>query len=203
MPSINRIILILIASDVVFQIGTGFIDPIFAVFLVESVSGGSLQLAGTAVAIYWLVKSIVRIPIAFLLDKKRGEKDDFYTMLTGFFMISAIQFLYLFVNTATHIYIIQIFLGIAGAMAFTPWYGFFSRHIDKYQENMEWSISNSMVGFAIAGAGFATGIVAEKFGFHPIFIISGTLSLLGTLLLLLIGKKVHLKKRDGYTIEKI
>jgi len=201
MISINRVIKVLIASDFVFQVGIGFVDPILAVFLVEKIQGGSLELAGAAVAIYWLSKSIIRMPVAYFLDKKRGEYDDFYSMLVGFAIITACQFFYLMAHTSAHIYIIQLFLGLGGALAFTPWYGFFSRYIDRYQENMEWSISNSLVGFAIAGAGFATGFVANNFGYTPIFIISGTLSLLGTLLLFFMGKNINLKKTDGFTIK--
>jgi len=201
MIHINKIIRVLIASDFVFQIGTGFVDPLLAVFLVESISGGTLQLAGTAVAIYWLVKSVLRIPLAYILDKKRGEYDDFYSMLAGFSIMTVLQFVYLLAETPNHIYIIQIFMGIGGALAFTPWYGFFSRHIDKRQENMEWSISNSAIGFGVAGAGFLAGFVAEHFGFAPIFIMSGILSLLGTILLLFIGNSIRLKQNDGFTLK--
>jgi len=200
MIRINRIIRVLIASDFIFHVGVGFMDPIFAVFLVESITGGTVQLVGTAAAIYWFTKSVLRLPIAYFLDKKRGEYDDFYSMLAGFFIITGLQFTYLLAQTPNHIYIIQVFMGVGGALAYTPWYGFFSRHIDKYRENMEWSISNSSVGFGIAGAGFLAGFVAEHFGFAPIFIISGILSFFGTLLLLFIGKNVQLKKRDGFSI---
>ena len=58
----------------------------------------------------------------------------------------------------------------------------------------------SLVGFGISGAGFAAGFIAERFGFAPLFIICGILSLIGTLFLLFIGKniKVEIKKMDGY-----
>lgn len=201
MLHINKVIRVLIASDVVFQIGAGFVHPLFAVFLIESITGSTIQLAGTAVAIYWLTKSILRLPLAYILDKKRGEYDDFYSMLTGFSIMTVLQFVYLLAQTPNHIYIIQLFMGVGGALAFTPWYGFFSRHIDKRHENMEWGISNSAIGFGVAGAGFLTGFVAEQFGFAPIFIISGTFSFLGTMFLLFIGKNIRLKKTDGFTIE--
>lgn len=200
MLNINRIIKTLIGADLMFMSASGFITPVFAIFLIESIKGGSAQLAGTAVAIYWLTKSILRIPIAYYLDKNRSEYDDFYTMIIGFSIYTVSHFLYLFANTPFHIYAIQLLMGIGGAFAFTPWYGFFSRHIDKYHENFEWSLEISLVGFGISGAGFAAGFIAERFGFAPLFLISGTLSLMGTLFLLFIGKsiKVEIKKAKGY-----
>ena len=170
-------------------------------FLVTEISSGSVKIAGNAVAIHWIVKSIIRLPVAYFLDKKRGEHDDFYSLILGFFIMSICYFLYLFAKTPNHIYIIQILMGFSAAFAFTPWYVFFSRHIDKHHENFEWSIANSSIGFGLAGAGFTTGFIVDKFGFTPIFIISGVLCFLGTLLLLLIGKNLKVEKPDGLTIK--
>jgi len=201
MPHINKIIKILIAADLMFLTASGFITPVFAIFLVGSIHGGSAQLAGTAVAIYWLTKSVLRLPIAYYLDKNRGEDDDFYSMIIGFLIYTVAHYLYLFASLPLHIYLIQLLMGIGGAFAFTPWYGFFSRHIDKYHENFEWSVEVSLAGFGVAGAGFASGIIADKFGFAPLFVISGTVSLIGTLLLLLIGKSVQIKRKNGFAIK--
>jgi len=57
------------------------------------------------------------------------------------------------------------------------------------------------VGFGIAGAGYAAGIIAENFGFAPLFLIGGTLSFFGTLLLLFIGKNIKIKKVDGLAVK--
>ena len=197
---INKIIKTLIGADLLFMSAAGFVAPVFAIFLVQSIEGGSAQLAGTAVAVYWLTKSVVRVPLAYFLDKKRGEYDDFYTMLFGFSIFTVTQFFYLFAEIPAQIYAIQFVMAIGAACAFTPWYGFFARHIDKFHESFEWSLEISFVGFGIAGAGFAAGFIAEHYGFAPLFIISGTLSLLGTLFLLFIGKNIKIEKVDGHVI---
>ncbi|MFH1978872.1 MAG: MFS transporter [Patescibacteria group bacterium] len=197
----NNIIKLLTISDLAYQFGAGFITPVFAIFLINSIEN-SATIVGTAAAIYWVTKSIIRLPIGYFLDKKRGERDDFYSLVAGFFVMSICYFLFLFAKTPTHIYLVQILMGIGGAFAFTPWYGFFSRHIDKNQENFEWGVSISLTGFVMAGAGFVAGIVADKFGFAPLFVAAGIFSLLGTALLLFIGKHIKLKKNDGFTLIK-
>jgi len=168
---------------------------------VQSIAGGTAQVAGTAVAIYWFVKSVFRLPIAWFLDKKEGEYDDFYSMVFGFFIYSVCLFLYNFASTPTHVYEIQFLTGIAGAFAFTPWYGFFTRHIDKFHENFEWSLSVSITGFGISLAGFLAGIIADNLGFKYIFTIGGILSLVATALLALMGKNLKKKSKDGYNVE--
>lgn len=201
MPTINKFIKILISADLMFNVAAGFINPIFAIFLVGSIQGGSIRLAGTAVAIYWLTKSVLRVPIAYYLDKKRGEYDDFYSMVIGFLIFSLAHFLYLLASIPFHIYIIQLIMGIGGAFAFTPWYGFFTRHIDRHHESFEWSIAVSLVGFGMAIAGYLGGVIAEEFGFAPLFVISGTVSLLGVVLLLFIRKNIEVKKVNGYVVK--
>lgn len=189
--SINKIIKLLIGADFLFMTGSGFVAPVLAIFLVQSIEGGSATLAGSAVAIYWITKSVFRVPLAYYLDKTRGEKDDFYTMLVGFFLFTAAHFLYLLANVPLHIYLIQILMGVGGALAFTPWYGFFARHIDRYHENFEWSVEVSLVGFGVAGAGFAAGAIVDAYGFAPLFVISGILSLIGTFLAYFVGKNIE------------
>ena len=202
MKSINKIIRILIGADLLINSAGGFITPIFAIFLVNSIASGSIQLAGTAIAIMWVVKSVFRIPVAYFLDKSDGENDDYYSLVIGFFIHSLAYFLYIFAETPMHIYIIQAIFGVAGAFAFTPWFGFFARHIDKSRENFEWSITNSLVGLGIAGAGFLAGIVAQNYGFTPIFIICGVMSLTGTALLLLMKDQIKVVVSNGFVIKE-
>lgn len=195
---INRVIKVLTSTESVFEFAYGLVTPVFAIFIVQSIENGTAQVAGTAVAVYWFVKSALRIPIAWFLDKKDGEYDDFYSMISGFFIYSICLFLFNFASTPTHVYLIQALTGIGGALAFTPWYGFFTRHIDKSHENFEWSISVSLTGFGISLAGFLAGVITDKLGFAFIFTAGGIISLLATSLLFLVGKNLKKRTKDGY-----
>lgn len=179
---------------------TSFVTPVFAIFLVQSIEGGSATLVGAAVAVHWITKSILRVPLAYYLDKWGGERDDFYSMMIGFSIFTVSHFLYLFASLPIHIYLIQIFMGIGAALAFTPWYGFFSRHIDRYHENFEWSLEVSLVGLGVAGAGFAAGVIVDAYGFAPLFVVSGLLSLAGTIFIYFLGSKVE---PDGIDYSKV
>jgi MFS family permease len=201
MPAINKFIRILISADLMFNMAAGFITPVFAIFLVDSIQGGTIKLAGAAVAVFWVIKSTLRVPIAYYLDKNIGEHDDYYSMVIGFTVFAIAHFLYLFARTPVHIYIIQALMGVAGAFAYTPWYGFFTRHIDHHHESFEWSISVSSVGFGLAAAGYISGVIAENYGFSPLFIISGIIALFGVVMLMLIGKQIEVVRDGKYEIK--
>ena len=74
---INRVIKYLILSDLAFWSGWGLFNPVFAIFIIEKIQGGNAFVVGAAVAVYWITKSLLRIPIGIFLDSLTGEKDDY------------------------------------------------------------------------------------------------------------------------------
>lgn len=181
---VNKIIRILVYSDFLIISGFGLLGPIFAVFLKEELVGGSLKVAGFASAIYWIVKSIFQLPIASWLDKTRGEKDDFYALLAGSLLLSIAPFFFIIARNPLHVYIIQGVLGLGAALSFGPWYGIFTRHVDKFMEGFEWSLHSVAIGVGITVTSAFGGIIAEKFGYDSVFIMVGVISVLGALLLI-------------------
>ena len=70
---INRVIVCLILSDVFILSAFGLISPIFAIFVAEGISGGSIIAAGLASSVFWIVKSAAQIPLAMYIEKKRNN----------------------------------------------------------------------------------------------------------------------------------
>ena len=105
--SINKVIKILIFSDLVLNSAWGLIAPIFAIFIVQKIAAGSAaegaKIAGFASLTYWVVKSILQIPIGKYLDKNRGEKDDLWFMAFGTFLAGLVPFGYLIASQSWHI----------------------------------------------------------------------------------------------------
>ena len=176
---INHVIKTLVLSDFFINAGFSVFAPVFAVFVTKQIAGGSLEVIGFATAIFQIFKSGLQIPIARYLDKNHGEYDDFYSMILGTALIVLVPFAYLFATTANHIYIIQAVYGIGAALTIPPWYAIFSRHLDKMQENVEWSMDSIAIGVGAAITAAIGGILAQKFGFQLIFFIGGVLAIFG------------------------
>ena len=163
--------------------GYGILGPVFGIFVALSVPGGSAEVAGFAVAIYWAVKAIVQLPIARYLDRTKGEKDDYYIYVASHILYGLGMFAYLAVSTTVHIYLLQAFLGLAYAMYMASMYGLYSRHLDKNLESSEWSIySVFSYSIATAIAGAVGGYIAVTYGFDVIFIGAGVLYFVGVLI---------------------
>jgi len=92
----NRIIKILIYSDVLILSAFSLYLPIFAIFIATTIKGGSVAVAGLAAASYWTVRAIVQLPISRFIDKHDGEKRSFQALILGSFLFSIVPFLFVF-----------------------------------------------------------------------------------------------------------
>lgn len=193
-PKLNQVILIIIFAEFIFIMAEGLISPLFAVFVIENIKGGAVTVIGFSVAIYWAVKSILQLPIARQLDKNHGEIDDFYSMLGGIAVVTITQFLYYFANQVWHVYMLQVLIAIGNSFVVPPFYAVFTRHLDKNNEGFEWSLRSSFsIGLGSALGGALSGILAGAIGIRPIFLINGTLMLVGLIILLFLRPYIRPK----------
>lgn len=179
---ISHAIRVLITSDFLINSGLSVFAPVFAVFVTNQITDGTIEVVGFAVAIAQLVKASLQIPVARWLDKNHGEYDDFYSMVSGSIVIASTPFLYLFATTSWHIYAIQAWFGVGAALAVPPWYAIFTRHIDKMKENIEWSLESVAIGISGAGAAALSGIIVTNYGFRAAFLIGGVFAVLGAIM---------------------
>ncbi len=176
---ISHTIRTLITSDFLINAGFSVFAPVFAVFVTGQIEDGSVQVVGFAAAIAQIVKACLQIPVARWLDRNHGEYDDYYSMVTGSFIVALTPFMYLFATEASHVYIIQACFGVGTALAVPPWYAIFTRHIDKMRENVEWSMESVAIGISGASAAALSGVVVTHFGFQTAFLLGGIFAMLG------------------------
>ena len=191
----NKIIKVLILSDVALLSGFGFVIPIFAIFLVDKIQGGNIEVVGYAAAIYWIVNSLTVIPFARYLDKNRGERDDLWFVVIGNVLAAASVIGYIFSYLPWHIYLLQAMYALGMGMNIPGYSAIFTRHIDKNREAFDWSVRAALIGLGSGVSGALGGIIANRFGFNVLFIGVAIFILVSAILPILILKQVASK--DG------
>ncbi len=195
----NKVIRILISSNVFLNSGWGLLSPVFAIFIVQNIAGGDplagAKVAGFAALAYWLTKSALQIPIGKYLDKNHGEKDDFWFMTAGLFLAGLAPFGFMISSQSWHIYSFQVLHAVGMAMMIPSWSAIFTRHIDKNKEAFEWGTNSTALGFGVGIAGAVGGIMAVFFGFNIIFILVGGFTIVSSVLMLRIRKEISPKNR--------
>jgi len=176
--------------------GLGFATPIFAIFLISHIKGGSIEVAGFAAAIYWIFESALMIPFGKYLDKNPGEKDDLLFIIVGNSLAALATFGFIFSSLPWHVYVLQAIFGIGMSMNIPAYTAIFTRHIDKGKEAYDWGFRGSLISMGTGISGALGGIVAQSFGFKILFVSSGIFIILSAFFLFFISKEMANKDRN-------
>lgn len=189
--SVNSVVRKMVIVDFFVNTAFGSFAPVFAIFITGQIKGGSASVAGIATAVYWIIKSIVQLPVARFLDTTDGERDDFWALFWGYLLSGLIPFAYLFVSEPLHLYVVQGLFGLIMAWTVPAWYSIFTRHVDRSHVGFEWSLESVLsVGIATAIASAAGGVIVDQFGFRVLFIAAGCISTLSSFGLLGLRKYI-------------
>lgn len=190
---LNQVILIIIFAQFIFTMAANLSGPLFALFIVRDI-GAAAAAVGFASAIYWVAKSILQLPIARWIDKNHGEIDDYYSLLVGLVITTIGVFLFFFARELWQVYAIQLVIAIGDAFVVPPLYAIFIRHIDSGSEGFEYALQSSFSfggGSALGGA--LSGLLVGTLGIRPLFLINGTLMLVGLVILVFLKPYIRPK----------
>jgi len=179
---INKTIQTLILSDVFLLTGFGLTEPIMAVYINDSIVGGSILTAGVASTIFMVTKAFVQLPFSRYVDS-HDDKEDLKWLTIGTFLILIIPFIYIFAESIYHVYLAQILYGVGAGLAYPTWLGLFSTHLDKNNESFEWSFYSTLVALGTSVSATLGAFLAELYGFETTFVLVGLLSLIGFFML--------------------
>ncbi len=196
----------MIVSDLLFLGSWSMIQPIFAIFIIQKVEGASVVIVGMAAALYWLVKSLLQMPVANYLDKKEGEKDDFYILVTALALAALASFSFAMVKNLWHLFFTQFLYAVAMGLYIPSWTAIFSRHLDEKKVSFDWSLDSTVVGVTSFFAAIFSGVLANWLGFSFVFFTVGALSLLSALFIfftpnLIVPPKIVAGAKEGSSSE--
>ena len=195
MGSVNNAIKLLIFSSVTVNMADGIWSPVFAIYVTQKIAPGNLSAVGYAIAIYWLVKSILQLPLARFLDKTDGERDDYVALIIGGSVYTIAPLLYFFVDHLWQLFALQAVYAAAGSLYVVPWSSIFTRHVDKFRIGFEWSLNSSALGFGLMISTALGGYIAQNLGFGVIFLISSFLNFMGLIGMLFLKKYITQRNR--------
>lgn len=197
---ISSVIKVLVLADLYFFGGWAFIQPIFAIFLVEKIHGATVATAGFVAALYWIVKSVLQVPIANFLDKTPGERDDFFSLLFSLLLGAISAFLFASAATLSVVFLAQALYAVAMAMYIPSWYSIFSRHIDAQRVSFNWSVDSVSIGIASFVASLASGMLAQWVGFRAVFMLAGVLSVASAVVVYFIPNVVFPRPKTAFAL---
>jgi len=191
----NQTLKLLVFSDIFVLTGFGLISPIMAIFIKENLVGGTIAAVGIAAAITTILRCILQMLFAYIAKPNHR----FFMAVAGTFLIAIVPFIYIFSTNVTHIYIAATIHGLGAGLANPAWFSLFAANLKKNARGWEWSIYSSSVGIGTAIAAVVGSQLATKFGFTPVFIVVGILSIIGSGILLGLSK-AEIKDHEMKTV---
>jgi MFS family permease len=173
---VGRVVKYFVLADLVLLAGWGLVEPVFSIFVVSRVAGATFVTVGISAALYWLLRSLVQIPVATYLDRHPGETDDFRAIILSLALAAGSALSFLAVRVPWQLYLAQVLHAVAFGMYIPAWSAIFSRHLDRDRIAFDWSLDSMAVGIGMGFSGLAGGVVAQWFGFEAIFIAAAVLS---------------------------
>lgn len=189
--NMNPVVRFMILADVVWRGATGFLAPIFALFIIDRIQGGNAAVAGIAATIYLFSKSFFQIPFASIIDKIHGEIDDYWFLLIGSFASAVIPLAYVFIHTTPQLYLVQFLYGLSSAAMFPSWSAIFTRHLDPNKVGSAWGAYFTLTDLGAAGAAAIGGMIAISVGFQGLILTSVCVNLISCLFILPIKSRMH------------
>lgn len=181
---INPLIRFLIVSDMLIVGATGMFAPLYALFVQNFVNGANEFVIGLSISIYLVSRSVLQIPLATLIDRIKGEKDDYLFLIIFSVLAGFLQLSFLAVHSVSQLFLIQFLIGACTAITYPSYMALFTRHVDPHMEGTEWGVYYTFVDLTSAGLAALGGYIANQYGFQNLIVTISMLCVLGTLFLI-------------------
>ena len=184
----NGVVKTFILSEVFLWSSWNAIIPIFAIFVVNKIPGGNIEIAAASYSTYLISRVIFElISGRFLFDSKDIQK--FAMAIFGIILISVGYVGFAMSKNIASIFIFYSVIGMGLGIASPAKNSLFSVHLDKNREVTEWSLYDGFIFMGMAMAATIGGFVANGYGFTFLFYLAATTNLLSIIPYLLYTKK--------------
>ncbi len=177
---VDPVVRAFIISETFFWSGQNMLAPIFGIFIIEQVAGGSVEAAGMAVTAYMIARIFSELIVGKTLAGTHDKKK-FWFSIVGIVVVALLYYLFIFVNTVMGVYLLQALLGIAFGIVSPAKYALFSEHLDKGKESTEWGIYDAAIFSGMALTAMMGGFITQLYGFDVLFLLSSALILIGAI----------------------
>jgi MFS family permease len=175
---LNKIVEAFIISETFLWSAWNFVTPIFAIFVVNHIKGGNIQIAASA----YSVCLISRVVLEIIFGKYSNNKTDRHKLsvaISGMILMSISYVGFAFSHSIPSLFLFYILIGVGFGVASPAKYSLFTEHIDKDKSTTEWSLYDAITLIGIASATALGGFIAGSYGFPFLFILASVVNLLG------------------------
>jgi len=176
--NLNKVVEAFIISETFFWAAWNFITPIFAIFVIDNIKGGNIQMAASAFSFYLITRVVVEV-IAGKYSTGKSDLRKVWMTIAGMIFLSVAYIGFAFSHLIIHLFFFYVIAGIAIGIATPAKNSLFSAHLDHDREPTEWGLYDAVTLSGIALATALGGFIASAYGFQPLFLLAALINFLG------------------------
>lgn len=173
---LQKNIRILLYSSNIWYLGEGMFAPIFALFT-QKIGGNILDISGIW-ATYLIATGVFTIIVGRISDREISKAK---LMIIGYGLNAFFTFCYLFVSSQPGLFIVQVGLGIASALATPTWNALYAQYEDRTKAGQIWGLADGQSKIMTGLAVVLGGIIVNRLSFNALFITMGLIQVVATL----------------------
>ena len=174
---INPLIRVYILAETILFSAYNAVIPIFAIFVTNNISGGSVEIAASSYSTYLIFRVLFEIVSGMKIAKVSDRNKILVTML-GITIVSISYIGFALSTTIWTIFIFFAVMGIGLGIASPAKNSLFSTHLDKHRETTEWAMLDAAVFTGMALSASLGGFIAMRYGFPLLFYVVAILTIL-------------------------
>jgi hypothetical protein len=90
----------------------GMLSPLYALYVADKIAGVDAFVIGVSMSIFLISRSVMQIPIATIIDKIKGEADDYYFLVVSSIFIGIVHLGFLFVGQIWQLFLAKALLNV-------------------------------------------------------------------------------------------
>jgi len=175
---VNPVVKAFIISEGFLWSAYNFVLPLFAVFVLNNIRGGNVQVAASAYSSFLIVRVIFEL-ITCKYFGRSNESNKFITTIAGMLLISLGYLGFAFSNGVMSLFVFFGIVGMGLGIASPVKNSLFATHLDKNKETTEWGIYDAVTFIGMASTAALGGFIASQYGFNFLFILAAIINFIG------------------------
>lgn len=169
----NKALKTLFVFNGLFVLAGSLLGPLYAIFV------GNITKGIFPITLSWSI-FLVSTTVFTVLVAKNGDKiqEKEYLLVIGYAIRAVVWFSYIFIQNFFVLLLAQLLLGLGEAVGTPAFDVIFAEHLDKGKHIFEYSEWKVITNVVLAIGTFTGGMIAEKFGFKPLFLFMSVLAVI-------------------------
>lgn len=162
----NKVILFLTLSDTFTWGPFIIIANLAGLYLAGKLGQDTVSFVGIGTGIYFLTRAVFQMPIGYLTDKLKDDKDEIILLTLGVVLMGLPFLFYPAITEPYHYFVLQFIFGVGVSFNLPNWRKLFALNLDQGKEGFQYGFYETVISISTAIFSALVGYVANLGDFY-------------------------------------